>query len=168
VTPVPGCRFGDRCALDTYEQAVDCVGSHSEITRTEIAKRVAQLQPGRSEAYLRSCLSPHDGSHALQLAIAPVFTLASGNPALLQWHAKTAGYGIHRLADGTQTREEALLSLRDVLDAQQDVTRAVITGASDHRFTAAEATEITRRIHRAISELMELSAAVNLEAEPAR
>lgn len=138
------------------------------MTRTEIARRVAELQLGKSEGYLRSALSPHDASHAIQLAIAPVFTIASGNPALLLWHARAAGYGIHRLATGAQTRDEALLSLRDVLDAQQDVTRAVITGASDHRFSAEEATEITRRIHRAISELMELSASVNLEAEPSR
>jgi hypothetical protein len=168
MTPVSGCRHGDACALDTYEQAIECLGSHSAMTRTEIARRVAQLQPGRSEAYLRSSLSPNDGTHVLQLALAPVFTVASGNPALLLWHARAAGYGVYRLPAPTSRRAEALLALRDVLDAQQDVTRSVITGAADRRFTADERVDITRRSQRAIQELVELIAAVNLEADPPR
>jgi hypothetical protein len=131
MTAVPACRFGDRCELETYEQAIECLGSHSQMSRTEIAHRVAQLQPGRSEAYLRSCLSPNDGTHNLQLAIAPVFTIASGNPALLLWHARTAGYGIHKLPSAAADRHELLLSLTDVFDAVGDLARGVKAATVD-------------------------------------
>jgi hypothetical protein len=168
VTPTPGCRFGDRCELATYEQAVDCLGSHSELTRTEIAARVAQLQPGRSEAYIRSCLSPNDGTHNIQLAIAPFFTAASGNPALLAWHARAAGYGIHRLPTASSDRGELLLSLTDVFEAVGELAHAVKTAKSDRTVSEQERIAVTLRGQQAIAELVELIAAVNLEAEPGR
>lgn len=167
MTAAPRCRFGDRCSLDTYEQAIECLGAHSDMSRTEIAHRVAQLQPGRSESYLRTCLSPNDGTHQLQLTIAPVFTIASGNPALLLWHARTAGYGIHRLPS-TGTRHELLLSLTDVFDAAGELARAVRLAGSDERISPAERVDVTLRAQRTIGELVELIAAVNLEAEPPR
>ena len=99
------------CTLDTYERALDCLGSHSGFTRTAIADAVAQLHPERSAAYLRSCLSPYDSTHTLQLAIAPAFTIASGNPALLIWHAQACGFGVHPLGAGEATSDDSALLL---------------------------------------------------------
>jgi hypothetical protein len=166
VTAAPGCRFGDRCSLDTYEQAVECLGSHSEMTRTEIAARVGQLHPSKTAGYLRACLAPFDGTHTIQMPIAPAFTLASGNPALLAWHARAAGYGIHRLPTAASSRDELLVSLTDVFGAVGELANAVKTAHSDRRVTPAERLAVTQRGQQAIAELVELIAAVNLDADP--
>jgi hypothetical protein len=168
MTPVPGCRFGDACALETFEDAVDCLGSHSALTRTEIAHRVAVRHPERSEAYLRSCLSPNDGTHNIQLAIAPAFTQASGNPALLAWHARACGYGIYQLPVPNANRSELLGAFLDSDIAHGDLARALRGAHADRKLTAAERGDITLRAQTTITELVELIAAVNLEADPPR
>jgi hypothetical protein len=165
MTPTPTCRFGDRCSLATYEDAVDCLASHSEKTRTEIARLAAAAVPGRSEAYLRSCLSPHDDTHNIQLAIAPALYQASRNPALLRWHAEACGFGIYRVPL-VGSRRETLLALADVFEAIGDVAGEAKTAEADGRKTRAEAAALTVRIQHAIAQLVELAAAVNLEVDP--
>lgn len=163
---LPTCRFGDRCSLETYEEAVECLGSHSEKSRVEIAHLVAQLLPGRSESYLRSCLSPNDGAHNIQLAVAPAFTRASGNPALLVWHARACGYGVHRLPT-SGAREDLLLALTDVFEAVGAVAHAAKVAKADRRITPREAAVLTTQAQRAIGELVDVIASVNYEVDPA-
>lgn len=166
MTPVNGCRFGDRCSLDTFESALVCLSEHSEMTRVEIVNAVARLHPGKSETYLRACLSQYDQSHNLQLQVAPFFTTVSGNPALLAWHARSCGYGIHRMPSASHSRDELYASFVDVSTAHGDLARALRSASADRRLTGAERVDITLRAQREIQELVELIAAVNLEAEP--
>lgn len=168
MTPVAACRFADRCELDTFEAAVECLGSHSEKTRTEIA-RLVQQQTGKSEGYLRSALSPHDGTHNLQLALGPALTNASGNNALLKWFARACGYGIYRLPpQETTSRSEILPAYLDTVVAHTDLARAMREALVDRKLTAAERVDITRGAQGTIAELFELIAVVCLEADPPR
>jgi hypothetical protein len=165
VTAVATCRFADRCTLDSYEAAIECVASHSEKTRTEIASEIQALT-GKSAGYLRSCLSPNDDSHVLQLSIAPAVTKASGNPALLLWLARACGYGIYRQPAQTASRTELLAAFLDTNVAHGELARAVRAAQADRKLSPAERIDITQRAQQTIAELVELIAAVNLEADP--
>ena len=151
---IPRCRFGDRCELETYEQAIDCLGSHSELTRTEIARRVAQIHPQRSEAYIRSCLSPYDGTHNLQFALAPTLTKVSGNPALLVWHARQAGYVVHRLPPDLKAEEGLLAAIADVQYAVGQAATAVQIATRDRRVSRDEQQQLSLRCQHVIQELV--------------
>ena len=162
---VQACRFGDRCALDTYEEALICTGQHSERTNTEIAHRAAMFHPGKSESYIRAALSPNDETHKLQLALAPAIIQASGNPAILLWLARQSGYGIHRVPQSSN-RQEVLLALTDVFDALGPLAAAVKATPLSQPITPGAAAQITVRAQQVITEMVEVIASVNFAVVP--
>lgn len=166
MTSTPACRFGDRCQLRTFEDVIECVGSHSDTTRTEIARRVATVT-GRSEAYLRSCLSVNDGTHQLQLAVIPALIAASGNVAPLRWLAQQSGFGIHRIPAATGDRRDAVGVMLDCFDALNDAAQFLRRAAKDG-LTAQEARDFTVRAHRVVAEIVAAIAEVNFRVEAPR
>lgn len=164
MTAAPSCRFGDRCALETYEDVIECVGSHSDRPRTEIARRMAVLT-GKSDGYIRSCLSRDDASHNLQASLLPALYEASGNIAPLRWLAKAAGFGVYRMPAEGNARQ-TLLALAEVFEATGSVAGDIRQADIDGVKTRAEAQRITGLISHAVQQLVELAAAVNLEVDP--
>lgn len=163
---VQACRFGDRCSLHTIEDVIECVGSHSEKTRSEIAEAVAMLT-GKSAAYMRSCLSANDGTHNLQFSMLPALFKASGNVAPLRFLAQACGFGIHRIPTSAN-RQELLLALTDVFDALGPLAHAVKSTPIAQPITPGAAAQITVRAQQVITEMVEVIAAVNFAVEPRR
>lgn len=162
----PACRFGDRCQLRTFEDVIECVGSHSEKTRTEIARQVATLT-GKSEGYLRSCLSANDGTHQLQFAIMPALYAASGNLAPLRWLAQQCGHGVHRIPAADGDRREAVGVMLDCFDALNDAAQ-FLRRASRDGLTAPEAKDFSVRAHKVVAEIVAAIAEVNFRVEAPR
>lgn len=167
MTAAPACRFGDRCSLLTFEDVIECVGSHSERTRTEIAERVAVLT-GKSASYLRTSLSPNDGTHNLQASMLVALFEASGNVAPLRWLAERCGFGVYRLPTIAVSHRDALLAVNDIFPAAGEVARITAGAAADNRWTAAEARAFAAHGQLLITQVLEAITTVSLAAEPAR
>ncbi len=159
-----GCHTAD-CAPRTWEDALECVAQHSGQTASDIAAEVAN-RTGKSAAYLRCALSKYDSDHNLQAQLVPVLTAVTGNPALLRWMAEQSGFGIYRQPACGEDRDLTYRALGEVMEAVGQVARAVRDANGDGGTSTREALLVTRLAREAMNELVELIAAVNLQAQP--
>jgi hypothetical protein len=148
------CRAGDSCEIRSLDDALYCLGHHSELSLPQIAERA-----GIPPRYLSDALNPYRSSHRVQLGwLVPLLT-ASQNPAPVRYLAEAIGYRVEpvRALQHDTLGEEGLDVVAEVGRFAALVRQALADGHVDSR----EREDLRRGLTAIRTQLAEVEAALD-------